>query len=63
MEQVVHAMRENGDEMTAGQIAEAIGADQTVVRSHLNRHKDTRYRKVNGNEWALIGEDDEDDDE
>jgi hypothetical protein len=60
MEQVVHALRENDNEsMTPGEIAAEIGADATVVRSHLNRHKDVRYRR-NGDGWELIGEEDED---
>jgi len=60
MEQVIHALRENDNEsMTPGEIAAEIGADATVVRSHLNRHKDVRYRR-NGDGWELIGEEDED---
>jgi len=55
MEQVIHAMRENGGgAMTAVEIATAIGANPTVVRSHLNRHKDERYHR-NGEGWTLIG--------
>ena len=61
MESVIHALTE-GEEMTVGELAAAIGASDTAVRSHLNRHKDVRYRKV-GDNWALIGEDDGDDEE
>src|SRR4051812_47864789 len=44
MEMVVHAF--NGhDELTVGEIADAVGVNQTVVRSHLNRYKDQRYEK------------------
>lgn len=61
MEQVIHALRENENEpMTAVEVAAQIGADTTVVRSHLNRHKDVRYHR-NGDGWTLIGEGEEDD--
>lgn len=60
MEQVIHAFRENdNDPMTPGELATAIGVDPTVVRSHLNRHADTRYRKNGDGAWTLIGEDEE----
>jgi response regulator of citrate/malate metabolism len=59
MESVVHALRENENEtMTAQEIADSVGVDVTVVRSHLNRYKDTRYEK-DGDGWALIGEDED----
>jgi len=59
MESVIHALRENDNEpMSAVDIAQAIGVDPTVVRSHLNRYKDQRYEK-DGEGWTLIGEDDE----
>lgn len=63
MEQVIHALRENdNDPMTPPEIATAISADVTVVRSHLNRHKDVRYkREAEG--WVLIGEDSDDDED
>jgi predicted ArsR family transcriptional regulator len=62
MESVIHAMRENDNEsMTAVEVAQAIGVDPTVVRSHLNRYKDQRYEK-NGDGWTLIGEDADDED-
>lgn len=61
MESVIHALRENENEaMTAQEIATAIGVDDTVVRSHLNRYKDTRYEK-DGDGWTLIGEDEDED--
>lgn len=60
MEQVIHALRENDNEpMTAVDIASSIGAEPTVVRSHLNRHKDVRYSR-DGEGWTLIGEETED---
>jgi DNA-binding transcriptional ArsR family regulator len=56
METVIHALRENGnDGMTPGELAEAVGVDASVVRSHLNRYSDTRYRKNGDNKWYLIG--------
>ena len=61
MESVVHALRENENEgMNAQAIADAIGVDVTVVRSHLNRYKDTRYEKNGDGNWTLIGEDSDD---
>lgn len=65
MEQVIHAMRENdGESMTPQEIAQAVGTDVTVVRSHLNRYVDSRYRKEDDG-WVLIGQDgdEEEDDE
>lgn len=63
MESVIHALRENDNEaMTPQELASAVGVDVTVMRSHLNRHIDTRYRRDNGG-WILIGEDEEGDDE
>jgi hypothetical protein len=60
MESVIHALRENdNDPMTPSEIASAIGTDDTVVRSHLNRHADVRYRKNGDGKWHLIGEDNE----
>src|SRR5262245_60638449 len=63
MESVITALRENDNEpMTAVEIASAVGEDVTVVRSHLNRYKDTKYEK-DGEGWVLIGEADEESDE
>jgi hypothetical protein len=56
LEQVVQALRENGKSSVAS-LAEVIGVDETVVRSHLNRYKDTRYRKNGDGNWELIGSD------
>jgi hypothetical protein len=39
--------------LTPVEIAEKVGADATVVRSHLNRHLGVRYRKDEGG-WVLI---------
>lgn len=59
METVIHALRENdNEEMTPQEIADAIGVDVTVVRSHLNRYKDQKYEK-GADGWSLIGEDDD----
>jgi hypothetical protein len=56
METVIQAMRssDNGP-LTAVEIADMVGVDPTVVRSHLNRYADVRYRK-DGSAWSLIGE-------
>lgn len=54
MEQVIHALRQADGEATAGELAEVLGVDATVVRSHLNRYRDERYRKE-GDGWVLIG--------
>ena len=61
MESVIHELRnsDNGA-MTVPELADKLGVEQTVIRSHLNRHADVRYRKV-GEGWELIGEDDEED--
>ena len=60
MESVVHALRENeNNPMTPQEIADSVGVDVTVVRSHLNRYKDQRYEK-DGEGWTLIGEDEDD---
>jgi response regulator of citrate/malate metabolism len=57
MEQVIQAFRENENEpMTPNELAEQLGVDPTVTRSHLNRHADTRYRKNGEGAWTLIGE-------
>lgn len=59
METVIHALRSNENgAMTPGEIAEKVGVDPTIVRSHLNRYADTRYRKEDDG-WVLIGEQDE----
>lgn len=62
MEQVIQALRELEGSGTPVQIAEAIGVSDSTVRSHLNRHKNVRYRK-NGDEWALIGDDEDEEEE
>lgn len=65
MEQVIQAFRENeNDPMTPNDLSDKLGVDVTVVRSHLNRHADTRYRKNGDGNWSLIGEgEDEEGDE
>jgi response regulator of citrate/malate metabolism len=55
METMIHALREADGPMETGELAEKLGVDQTIIRSHLNRFKDQRYRRtVDG--WELIGE-------
>lgn len=63
METVIQDLRTNGSSSPA-EIAERVGVDVTIVRSHLNRYRDQRYAQE-GNVWRLIGENGEapDDDE
>lgn len=60
METVVHFLREEGASSVAD-IAKHAGVDPSVVRSHLNRHKEVRYRQDSDGDWELIGEGEEDD--
>lgn len=64
MEEVITALRANdNDPMSPQEIATALGVDPTVVRSHLNRHNDSRYRKNGDGKWHLIGEGDEEEED
>jgi DNA-binding transcriptional ArsR family regulator len=63
MESVIQAMRSNNAGFTAGELAEGLGVDASVVRSHLNRYNETRYRKNGEGKWYLIGEQDDEEDE
>ena len=59
MEEVIRVLRKNdNDPMLPSELASELGVDQSVVRSHLNRHADTRYEKNGDGKWHLIGEDD-----
>jgi len=60
MEMVVHAF-DGHDTMTVAELAEATGVNVTIVRSHLNRYRDTRYEQQDDGSWRLIGSDDEED--
>lgn len=60
MEEVITAMRSADRGMTVSDLAEAVGFNESTVRSHLNRHKDERYEKNGDGLWSLIGEEDED---
>lgn len=55
METMIHDLRENGPS-SPPDIAQRVGVDATIVRSHLNRHKDVRYRMNGDGMWHLIGE-------
>jgi len=59
MEQVIHAMREADGSIAVGDLATGLGVGDTVIRSHLNRYRDERYRKNGDGTWELIGEDDD----
>jgi hypothetical protein len=58
METVILFLREEGASSVAD-IAKHAGVDPSIVRSHLNRHKDVRYRQDEDGDWELIGEEDE----
>lgn len=55
METVIHDLRENGAS-SVPDIAKRVGVDPSIVRSHLNRHKEVRYRQDEDGDWELIGE-------
>lgn len=55
METVIHDLREHGAS-SAPDIAKRVGVEASTVRSHLNRHKDVRYRQDDDGDWELIGE-------
>jgi hypothetical protein len=64
VEEVVTVMRANRDStgaksMPVADIAEAVGYDENRVRSHLNRYRDERYERNGDGNWALIGEDED----
>src|SRR5215472_12993142 len=63
MEEVIVALREMGGEATPNDLAERLAVDDNTVRSHLNRHKNSRYEKNDDGTWALIGEESSDDEE
>ena len=63
-EEVIVVMKDRPDGVTPAHISERLGVDGTIVRSHLNRHKDTTYERNDEGLWVYIGaEGDEDDDE
>ena len=53
-EQMIHYLREHGASRPS-EIADALGVPGTVVRSHLSRHKDTTYARVEDGRWSYIG--------
>jgi predicted HTH transcriptional regulator len=57
MEEMIVALREMDGVATPNDLAERLSVDVNTVRSHLNRHKDSRYAKNDDNTWSLIGED------
>jgi len=60
MEDVIHALREMGGSASPNDLAEKLTVDDNIVRSHLNRHKDSRYQKNADGTWELIGEESDD---
>jgi hypothetical protein len=56
MEEVVAALREMGGAAAPIPLANQLSVDVNTVRSHLNRHKDSRYAKLPDGTWELIGE-------
>jgi hypothetical protein len=62
MEEVIHTLRELGPS-TPNAIAEKLGVDVTVVRSHLNRYRDQRYDRNGEGTWHLIGIEPDDEEE
>jgi hypothetical protein len=62
METMIHHLREHGPQ-TAGEAAAALGLNENLVRSHLNRYREVRYSRNGDGNWRLIGEDVEDNDE
>ena len=64
MEEVIRAFRDNDNEpITPNDLAKELGVDVTVVRSHLNRHADVRYRKNGNGMWTMIGEGNEEEED
>ena len=67
-EQVIHAMRQFGRPVTAEEVGKELGVDQTIIRNHFNRHRDTTYVSPSRGMWELVdneggdeGDDDDDD--
>jgi acetylornithine deacetylase/succinyl-diaminopimelate desuccinylase-like protein len=62
METMILDMRTNGPS-TPQEIADRLGVNVTVVRSHLNRYRDQRYAANGDGKWRLIGENTEEEDD
>jgi hypothetical protein len=62
METVIQDLRDNGPSSPT-EIAERVGVNDTIVRSHLNRYRDRRYATNGDGNWRLIGEQNTDEDE
>lgn len=60
-EEVITVMRDRPEGVTPAHITERLGVDGTIVRSHLNRHKDTTYKRNDDGLWVYIGEDSDED--
>jgi len=56
-EEVIQVMRDRPEGVTPAHISERLGVDGTIVRSHLNRHKDTTYERNDEGLWVYLGAD------
>lgn len=62
-EEVITIMREVDNKgVTPAHISDRLGVNGTIVRSHLNRHKDTTYVRNDEGLWTYIGEGEDEDD-
>jgi hypothetical protein len=50
--EIVNAMRDKGA-LSVYEVAQAVGATESVVRGHLNRGKNERFTKQDDNKWVL----------
>lgn len=63
--EVVNAMRDKAP-LSVYEISQLVGASEAVIRGHLNRGKDERFKKDSSGNWSLRepeNDDEEDDDE
>lgn len=58
MDEVVNVMKsvKGKKQWTAPEIADKLGLEATIVRSHLNRHAGERYEQVERGVWSLAEE-------
>ena len=63
MEEVVKFLSDSEDGATPQEISEALHVPGATVRSHLNRHKGTRYERDEDGRWHLTEDTEGDEDE